>query len=313
MSKINIKMMSDITYATLRKNIEIYVNDFKENPNDFTWINNITTENAFNTKKYQIEDFELKVPKNYNDHETELSNAITLYEHLNCLPAYVLAEPKFWMWIMFEKGYETSLKSMEKIDATSFKHQWLFTDGLRRGLFFGILSRLYYRVDLTYCSGEEDPYYLTKYVMENPNRFREISWRAISNQKFVVKAMLRAEIRVNNEIKFVEKGEYFAELAKEICKLGSIKLIDAMEDKDVEDYIYDKYKSIILESIEQIKQTNYNSAKELMDKKSKNDLKKAIKLFKELGDYKESELLIAQCVEELNNYKKKGFLGFLKK
>ena len=142
MSKINIKMMSDVTFATLKKNIDSYVENFKENPIDSSWINTITTESAFNIKRYQIEDFELKVPKNYNDHETELHNAITLYEHLSCLPAYVLAEPKFWMWIMFEKGYETALKSMEKIDATSFKHQWLFADGLRRGLFFGVLSRL---------------------------------------------------------------------------------------------------------------------------------------------------------------------------
>ena len=313
MSKINIKMMSDVTFATLKKNIDSYVENFKENPIDSSWINTITTESAFNIKRYQIEDFELKVPKNYNDHETELHNAITLYEHLSCLPAYVLAEPKFWMWIMFEKGYETALKSMEKIDATSFKHQWLFADGLRRGLFFGVLSRLYYRIDLTYCEGEEDPYYLAKYVMENPNRFREISWRAISNQKFVVKAMLRAEIRVNNEMEFAEKGEYFAALAKEICKLGSIKLIDAMEEKDVEDYIYEKYKSIVLNGLEKIRLNKYNSALNLMNQNSKRDIERAMKLFNELREYKNSKLLLAQCVEELSKYKKRSILGFLKK
>lgn len=313
MSKINIKMMSDVTFATLKKNIDSYVENFKENSTDSSWINNITTESAFNIKKYQIEDFELKVPENYNDHNTELQNAIILYEHLNCLPAYVLAEPKFWMWIMFEKGYETSLKSMEKIDATSFKHQWLFADGLRRGLFFGVLSRLYYRVDLTYCMEEDDPYYLTKYVMENPNRFREISWRTISNQKFVVKSMLRAERRVNNELEFTEKGEYFAELAKDICKLGSIKLIDAMDEKDVEDYIYDKYKSIILNGLEKTRFNSYSLGLDLMKQDSESSIKKAMKIFNELGNYKNSNLLLAQCVESRNKYKKKSFLDFLKK
>ena len=97
MSKINIKMMSDVTFATLKKNIDSYVVNFKDNSTNSSWINNITNESAFVIKKYQIEDFELKVPVNYNDHETELQNAITLYEHLNCLPAYVLSEPKFWM------------------------------------------------------------------------------------------------------------------------------------------------------------------------------------------------------------------------
>ena len=300
MSKINIKMMSDVTFATLKKNIDSYVVNFKDNSTNSSWINNITNESAFVIKKYQIEDFELKVPVNYNDHETELQNAITLYEHLNCLPAYVLSEPKFWMWIMFEKGYETSLKSMEKIDATSFKHQWLFADGRRRGLFFGVLSRLYYRVDLTYCKGEDDPYYLTKYVMENPNRFREISWRTISNQKFVVKAMLRAEKRVYKEIKFTEKGEYFAALAKEMCKLGSIKLIDAMEEEYIEDYIYEKYKIIVLNGLEKKRFNKYSLALKLMNRNSERGIKRAIKLFDELGDYKDSKYLLAQCVEGLN-------------
>ena len=172
---------------------------------------------------------------------------------------------------------------------------------------------LVYRIDLTYCEGEEDPYYLAKYVMENPNRFREISWRAISNQKFVVKAMLRAEIRVNNEMEFAEKGEYFAALAKEICKLGSIKLIDAMEEKDVEDYIYEKYKSIVLNGLEKIRLNKYNSALDLMNQNSKRDIERAMKLFNELREYKNSKLLLVQCVEELGKYKKRSILGFLKK
>ena len=63
MSKINIKLMSEATYATLRKNIESYSQEFKNNPSDPSWINNITTEGAFETKKYQVEDFELFVNK----------------------------------------------------------------------------------------------------------------------------------------------------------------------------------------------------------------------------------------------------------
>lgn len=87
-----------------------------------------------------IEDIELKVPKVANDKVVDLENAITLYEHLKELPRYILSEPRFWLWIIFEKCYETSLKSMENINKTSSKHQWLFVDDLRRGLFFGILS-----------------------------------------------------------------------------------------------------------------------------------------------------------------------------
>lgn len=314
MSKINIKLMSDVTFATLKKNINKYADNFVKNPSDGSWINEITSEAAFEIKKYQIDDFELKIPKNYQDRTTDLENAIVLYEHLNVLPNYILSEPRFWLWIMFEKGYETSLAGMEKIDATSFKHQWLFTDGLRRGLFFGILSRLFYRVALTYSpENVDDPYYLTRYVMENPTRFREISWRTISNQQFVVKAMLRAEMRANIDIEFEEKGAYFSSLAKEICKLGSIKFIDAMDDKDLEDYIYQKYVSIIEADLERQKIDKYNLAIDLMNSDEAKKVNRAAILFRELNGFMDSANMEEICKEKQKQMKRrKGLFGLLK-
>lgn len=314
MSKINIKLMSEETYATLKRNIDVYVKNFKNNTNDGSWIEDITPEKAFEIKKFQIEDFVLETPEDSYDRRTDLKNAITLYEHLNVLPGYILAEPRFWLWLMFEKGYEAALSGMEKIDSTSFKHQWLFIDGLRRGLFFGILSRLYYRVELTYApENVDDPYYLTRYVMENPNRFREISWRTISNHKFVVKAMLKAEMQANHDIEFEEKGQYFSALAKEICKLGSIKLIDAMEETDLENYIYKKYVTIINEDLEHKRIEKYNNGIDLMNSNELKKIKKAIIVFSELNDYMDSEEMIDQCNERIKELKSKsGIFSFLK-
>lgn len=314
MSKINIKLMSEETYATLKRNIDVYVKNFKNNTNDGSWIEDITPEKAFEIKKFQIEDFVLETPEDSYDRKTDLKNAITLYEHLNVLPGYILAEPRFWLWLMFEKGYEAALSGMEKIDSTSFKHQWLFIDGLRRGLFFGILSRLYYRVELTYApENVDDPYYLTRYVMENPNRFREISWRTISNHKFVVKAMLKAEMQANHDIEFEEKGQYFSALAKEICKLGSIKLIDAMEETDLENYIYKKYVMIINEDLEHKRIEKYNNGIDLMNSNELKKIKKAIIVFSELNDYMDSEEMIDQCNERIKELKSKSdIFSFLK-
>lgn len=307
--------MTEGTYATLKKNIESYEHYFQENPGDGEWINTITSEPAFETKKFMIEDFELKVPNVANDKAIDLENAIILYEHLKELPGYILSEPRFWLWIMFEKCYEASLKSMKNISATSFKHQWLFFDGLRRGLFFGVLSRLYYRVELTYDSvNKADPYYLTKYVMENPYRFREITWRTISNQKFVVKAMLKAEIRVNDEIDFDESPKLFTALAKEICKLGSIKLIDAMDEKELEDYIYLRYKKLVEDEIESQKIAQYNKAIDLYSVDDVKELKKAKALFEKLNGYMDSQNMISYCDDKIKELsKKKGLLSYILK
>lgn len=314
MSKINIKLMSEVTYATLRKNIDTYASKFTDNPEDSSWINEITKEKAFDVKKYQIEDFDLLVPNSSYDRETDLKNAKILYEHLNVLPGYILSEPRFWLWVMFEKAYKTALAGMEKRDATAFKHQWLFTDGLRRGLFFGILSRLYYRVELTYApENTENPYYLTEYVMESPVRFREISWRTISNHKFVVKSMLKAEIRANKDLSFEEKGDYFSKLAKEICKLGSIKLIDAMSEEDIENYIYERYVKIIQDDLYKMNLKKYNDAVALLSAGTEKEVAKAIKLFDEIKPFMDSENMIKNAKElyETLKPKKKKLFGFL--
>lgn len=312
MNKINIKMMSPVTFETLKKNIEKYEQKFKDNPSDPSWINSINSEAAFETKKFQVDDFELKVPNGPYDRETDLENAITLYEHLNTLPGYVLSEPRFWLWVMFEKGYEASLKGMEKVNATAFKHQWLFTDGLRRGLFFGLLSRLYFRVELTYApENKDDPYYLTRYIMENPNRFREISWRTISNYRFVVKAMVKAEMTVNKELDVSEKGYYYTELAKEICKLGSIKLIDAMEEDEIEKYVYSKYKRIVESAIEADNIDKYNDAIDQMSLDTDDGYKKAITILTGLNGFMDSKELIDQCNEKLRKNNKKGLFSSL--
>ena len=77
MSKINVKLMSEETYATLKRNIDSYVKNFKDNDSDGSWINDIISEKAFEIKKFQIEDFVLETPEGPYDRKTDLKNAIT--------------------------------------------------------------------------------------------------------------------------------------------------------------------------------------------------------------------------------------------
>lgn len=306
MSKINIKLMSAAAYTTLKKNIERYITYFQENPDSGEWIYDVIKEKVFEIKKFQIEDFSLLVPKDPYDRNTDLKNAKILYNNLKQLPGYILSEPRFWLWIMFEKGYKTAIKAMEKVDVSSFKHQWLFVDGYRRGLFFGILSRLYFRVELSYDKDNvENPFHLSEFVMENPLRFREITWRTISNHKFVIRAMLKAEIRVNSELDFEEKGQYFSKLAKEISRLGSIKLIDVMDEEYLEEVLYEKYKAIVLEDLVMQKNKDYDKAIKLLSSNKMSDLEEAMNIFNDLSYFKNIDGMKALCEERMKTIKNK--------
>ena len=247
MSKIHIKYITDEALETLKANYDVVTDKLIENPNDANWLKDLVSGDLYVTKKYEIEEFVLKMPKDDKDRETDLENSILLYERLKHLPLYVLTDEKFWCWMNFEMGYSVALKYMPvKKGSSVFKDHWLLTQGKRRGLFFGVLSRCYFRVALSVDQTLPDPYELTKFVIENPLRFRELTWRAFSSEKMIVLGTLKAEKRILNEYPNIEeKTDHFAEIAKALSKLGSVMLLDCMTEKDIENYVYKKYKAMI--------------------------------------------------------------------
>lgn len=46
-----------------------------------------------------------------------------------------------------------------------------------------------------------------------------------------------------------ENTKHFAEIAKLLSKLGSVMLLDCMTEKDIEDYVYKKYKAMVEEDL----------------------------------------------------------------
>lgn len=42
-----------------------------------------------------------------------------------------------------------------------------------------------------------------------------------------------------------ENTKHFAEIAKLLSKLGSVMLLDCMTEKDIEEYVYKKYKAMV--------------------------------------------------------------------
>ena len=251
MSKIHIKYMTDEALETLKANTSVITKRLTENQTSSTQLSEFVPSELYVTKKYEIEEFTLRVPKDEKDRETDIYNSILLYERLHHLPLYVLTDERFWCWMNFEMGYEVALKYMPvKKNSSVFKDHWLLTQGKRRGLFFGVLSRCYFRVALSVDNTLDDPYELTKFVIENPLRFRELTWRSFSSEKMIVLGSLKAEKRIQAEYPHVEENtKHFAEIAKHLLKLGSVMLLDCMTEKDIEEYVYKKYKEMMEEEL----------------------------------------------------------------
>ena len=72
MSKIHIKYMSDAALATLKANKDEVTNKLIANPTSSEWLSNFVGADLYVTKKYEIEDFVLKIPSDEKARETDI-------------------------------------------------------------------------------------------------------------------------------------------------------------------------------------------------------------------------------------------------
>ena len=116
-------------------------------------------------------------------------------------------------------------------------------------------SRCYFRVALSVDTTLADPYELTRFVISNPLRFRELTWRSFSSEKMIVLGTLKAEKRIMEEYPdYEENTTRFGDIAKLLSKLGSVMLLDVMTEKDIEEYVYKKYKKMVEEDLKKAKE-----------------------------------------------------------
>ena len=225
MNKINISFITDDALETLYKNSEEVANYLMKEKDNSNWLKLIYNGQIFEEKKYKINDIKLLTDEKYEN--VDFENSIMIYEALKDLPRYILTDERFWCWFNFTIGYQAALQAMKINSKTTFEDHWLFKQGQRRGIFFNVLARCYFRVALSIDEKNvEDKYYLTRFVIENPERFRTLSWRANSSQKNIVLGALKAEKDIVEKYKNIididkikyndGKGTIYSEMTKQI-------------------------------------------------------------------------------------------------
>jgi hypothetical protein len=246
MSKITVKMMSDTAVEHLKKNIKYITKLITEN-DDNDWIYQEFPKPIFVEKKYEIDDFSLiPNPKSANK-EIDFKNSVTIYENLRNLPRYILIDQRFWLWLHFEKFYSI-VKDMMTINGIStIQNMWMHTQGVRRGLMFGVLSRCYFRVSLSVDLSLSDKYELTKWIIDNPLRFRELTWRTYSSEEHIVRGVLKGQRKAVAEIND-ENNSIYAEIAKYISRIGSVQLLDIISEDEISELVYEKSVELLRDS-----------------------------------------------------------------
>ncbi len=257
MNKINIGFITEEALETLYKNSEEVAEYMMKERENSEWLNLVYKGDIFEEKKYKIEDIKLLTDENYSN--VDFENSIMIYEALKDLPRYILTDERFWCWFNFKIGYKPALQAMKINSKTTFEDHWLFKQGKRRGIFFNVLARCFFRVALSVDENNEDKYYLTRFVIENPERFRTLSWRANSSEKTIVIGALKAEKDIVEKYKDIidvdkikyndGKGTIYSEVTKQISLYGSVRLIDAASVEDIYNLVYEKMDKMVQDEL----------------------------------------------------------------
>lgn len=239
MSKINIKMLSEDALIYIKENAESFSKKIDENENNL-WIQKTIPHPVFSEKKLQIEYFDLLDNPESADKNIDFKNSVKIYESLKELPRHILCDQRFWLWLHLDKYYKIVRNMMKIRSKSTFTDHWLHSGGTRRGLMFGVLSRCYFRVALTVDENNSDKYELTKWVIENPERYRNLTWRSFSSQEHLVRGILKGEKKAIDENPGKESNSFYSQIAKYVSIIGSVRLLDGISEEDIEKMIYDK-------------------------------------------------------------------------
>lgn len=236
LTKIRIKFLTEQATKTFKHNIEKAYTIIKNNPKNNEWIHSFLPENPFEEKIYEIDDFKLKYSDNYDDVSYE--NAILIYENLKHLPRRILSEERFWLWLYLDKFYNIATKAIKVEKVSTLKNHWTHALGNRRGLAFGVLSREFFRVDLSVDKNLEDKYELTKYIFQRIERFRTLSWRTFSNNKTIVLGTLKAQRDFEEKSNKKLNNSHYNLVSKRISRYASVNFLDNMAEKEVYYLVY---------------------------------------------------------------------------
>jgi hypothetical protein len=242
MMEINVKMMTEEAYKTLQTNFQEVYQQIIAHPSDSGWLKDYLGKEPYETKKYVIEDFQLE---NDNDYQkVALKNAILLYERLHDLPRYIVCSNRFWAWITFEKAYKEAQNSTKITGADIIKSWWLGGNG-RRDLMLGVVSRSYFKIEVSLDPSRGNKYELSEYLMTNAESYRNIAYRNIGMLKNVTLGILSAEKKISDETGKSLNRLQCREIMKDASRLGSVKLIDVMTKEEIENALYEKLKAIV--------------------------------------------------------------------
>jgi hypothetical protein len=242
---INVCLVTDANLEQLRKSSQVQDLIIAHPTDSSEWLEKVISEPFFQEKKLTIENFELKTSPDGDYSNVEFENSVTLYEKLKKLPLYILTSEGFWAWINLTIGYKAAVQAMDFKKKDTFTRHWLFAGGKRRGIYFGVHSRRFFEVMETKTDDIEDPYAISRFVIEDQERIRNTHWRRFSNNPTIIRGMMKAEMDIFDKYNGNFSKKIYPNIMKYVNKMGGVMLLDVASESDIYTLVYNEMASEI--------------------------------------------------------------------
>ena len=246
---IDVKLMNDEIYINCQNYSEKIADLIQNHPDSFDWMLAFGNGKPFDDTNFQINDFDVHMPSSKEDYDSIIKTAISMHKALKDLPGHILGDVRFWAWLTFTKMYifmNAISTPTKEIIQTNIVPKYI---AARRMNMLQIIGRYYFMCDLTFMENEEDPYYLTGFLVRRIELYRNLVYRNFSDIPAVPKSVVIAikEYEDSHLGKVVTVDDTRI-LMKEITNLGSVRLVDVIPEKELLLFVKEKLSEIMKES-----------------------------------------------------------------
>jgi hypothetical protein len=226
---MNLPFIKQDDLDTLKQNLDIYLDNFKNDSND--WLQKALGHFPFLDTKFPMPKFHLDMSQPIEKaYLTDSANCQEVYSKLHFLTDSVASDERLWAGLCLGPFWEyTQYRWNIKKNCTvsQVKQHFFFGYGERRSLSRNAVSRLWWIGRLTIDESLDDPYELTKFVCENSDHIMHIIERNTSNNKIITKAFINAILTARkNGLKI--NTDIVGNLSKYLNLLGGIYILDCL-------------------------------------------------------------------------------------
>lgn len=240
-----IHFLKEDCLTALKANVAGNLKHYSEPTNDWVY-DFFDGENPFQEYKYQIADFDfdLELNENHTQSSQDVENVIRVFSAMNSLTCTQATDERLWAGLAHGDfwPYMHNRWHGENTNVTNIRARYFLgtSAGLRRSLFVNTISRLWWIGKMTYDSDLEDPFELTRYMLDNFSTKSLVMFSSnFTSNPTITRGYFKALLALEKEnYTYGKKSrDVFYQVSKYLNLFGGTHILDYYSEDEIRDKI----------------------------------------------------------------------------